>query len=124
MIDTQEINKKVEKLDAALREKLRLRGRTFAARVRKAGRLLPKRVHRAADTITQIQMRATHPKLSRLNDPVVFKRAVAVIHDHLDTVDPAERRKDRILGILGGLVFNLIVLIAAALMLMRWKGVI
>jgi hypothetical protein len=43
---------------------------------------------------------------------------------HLMTVDPKERRKDWILGILGGLAFNLLLIGALAIIWLRWRGIV
>lgn len=65
-----------------------------------------------------------NPKLARLHDPVAVDRAFKDITTHLDTIDPAERRKGMILGVMGGLVFNLLVLVGAIVLLLRWQDVI
>ena len=107
-----------------LRTRLRLRGRDFGVQLRRAGRLLPKRIHRAGRVLTEARTKLSHPKLARQIDPVLVEKAFEEINAHLATVDPADRRKGAILGWLGALVFNLIVVCALVIGLLRWQGLI
>lgn len=117
-------NTRVEELETALRTRLRLRGRDFGVQLRRAGRLLPKRIHRAGHVLTEARTKLSHPKLARQIDPVLVEKAFEEINAHLATVDPADRRKGAILGWLGALVFNLIVVCALVIGLLRWQGLI
>lgn len=123
MIDMVKFNHNVDELEQLLRAKLGLRGSNLAARLAKAGRRLPKRIHQAGSVITQTQISATHPKLARLQDQKVIDTAFDKITSHLETIDPKNRRKGLILGIVGGLVFNLILLVLAIVVFLRWQGV-
>ncbi|MDG1116838.1 MAG: hypothetical protein P8N72_06900 [Flavimaricola sp.] len=65
-----------------------------------------------------------NPKLARMVDAEKALGARDRLTAHLMTVDPKERRKDRILGILGGLAFNLLLIGALAVIWLRWRGVV
>ena len=70
-----------------------------------------------------------HPKLRTMVDQSKFERAHKALISHLKTIDPVlktidpvERRKTRILGVLGVISFNLILVVAALLIFLMWRG--
>lgn len=119
MIDTQDFNTRLERLQTGLRERMRLRGRTLEAQLRRAGRRLPKRQRRAGAIILGAQDWMAHPKLARVLDISQVNNAFADLHAHLDGIDPKEDRKTAILRLVGGMVLNL-ALLAGGLMLLLW----
>ncbi|WP_300548943.1 hypothetical protein [Roseovarius sp.] len=122
MIDTQEFNARLEGLQAVLRERLRLRGRTLEAQLRHAGRRLPKRQRRAGAIILGAQDWMAHPKLARVLDISQVNTAFADLHAYLDGIDPKEDRKTAILRLLGGMVLNLALLAGGLMLLLWWQG--
>ncbi len=115
---------RVAKLEEQMQTKLGTRGGSLQKRLARAGRRLPRRVRRAGQVITQAEAMAGHPKLARLRDDKAVDAAFREVSAHLQTIDPADRRKGIILGILGSVVFNLILLVVAVLFVMRWQGLI
>ncbi|MBM1219886.1 hypothetical protein JQU17_10460 [Ponticoccus sp. SC2-23] len=107
MIDDA-VQAKLDEIDTLLAERLHLRGPTLAAKVRKAGRLLPRAVSREAAYLAEAQQFAQAPKLARRIDETRLETAHRTVAEYLRTVDPAERLKDRILGILGIVAFNIL----------------
>ena len=124
MIEIETFQTRVATLEKLMQDKLGGRGRSLEKRFARAGRLLPKRIRRAGRRITEAQAALHHPKLARLQDPKALNAAFAEITAHLKTIDPADRRKGLVLGILGGLTFNLILLAAAVIALLHWQNVI
>ena len=124
MIEIETFQTRAAALEKLMQEKLGVRGRSLEKRFARAGRLLPKRIRRAGRLITEAQAALHHPKLARLQDPKALNTAFADVTAHLKTIDPADRRKGLVLGILGGMTFNLILLTAAIVALLRWQGVI
>ena len=124
MIDRDRFDQRAAALEEALQSKLGLRGRSLAARLGRAGRQLPGRIRRQGRVLTEAQQKLVHPKLARQIDDVRITGAFRDFDDYLGRIDPAERRKTAILRWLGGLVFNLIVIGAVLLALLRWQGLI
>jgi len=110
----------IHELRDLMRDRLRIRGNSFDAQVRKAGRLLPRGIRAHATTLIEARRLAQNPKLARQIDQAGITGAHAAIRDHLMTIDPRERRKDRILGILGILAFNFLLLGAAFVTWLVW----
>lgn len=117
MIDHAEIDAMAAKLSLALDEKLGLRRGSLARRVRKAGRRLPKRVRQQILQLAEAQKIAGNQHLARRLDGDALRAAQAEAMAHLASIDPRDRRIGAILGIAGGLVFNLILLVLALIMI-------
>jgi len=109
MIDTKRFDQRVETLRTALAERLRVRGPDLERQIRRAGRRLPRRQRRAAQTLLGAQDWMSHPRLARLLDRRAVDAAFDEMHRHLDRVDPVEDRRTALLRIAGGIVLNLII---------------
>lgn len=103
-------------------EKLSLRRGTLQTRLNRAGRRLPARIRAQAQLVAEAETLADHPKLALRIDQVRVARAHAEVRAHLRSIDPADRRRGAILGLLGGLAFNLLLLAGLTLAFLRWRG--
>lgn len=124
MIDEQDISRQVSALEQHLQDKLGLRRGSLARRLSKAGRRLPRRIHTAGKTITDAQLLLGHPKLARQIDAERLSTAFTTLNSHLETINPADRRKGLLLDFLGAIVLNLMVLSALIVGFLLWRGVI
>ncbi len=122
MIEIEKLHGRAQRLDALMQEKLGGKGRTLEKKFARAGRALPRRIQRAGRVITDAQQVAGHPKLARLSDPRALEQAFTEVTAYLRTIDPADRRKGAALGMLGGLVFNLLLLVAGVILVLHWRG--
>lgn len=111
---------KLSEIDGLLSERLHLRGRTFADKVRRARRHLPRRVSREAAYLAQVEQMAQAPKLARQIDETRLETALRLVGDHLKTIDRRERMKDRLLSILGIVAVN-ILLVGGITVYVLWK---
>ncbi|MCX7645293.1 MAG: hypothetical protein N2Z62_08375 [Rhodobacteraceae bacterium] len=111
-------------LSVLLERKLGLRGGGLEAQVRRAGRLLPRRVRRAALEIAEAERREGNPRLARQTDPARVARAFAEVERHLKAVDPAARRTALVLGILGSIALGLLALFAAVVTVLVLRGLV
>ncbi|MBM1814081.1 hypothetical protein [Pseudosulfitobacter pseudonitzschiae] len=116
------LDARTERLRDALDKALGVKGRTFSAALRKAGRRLPKHVRKQADVVVRAQAVDGHPKLRRTIDMAAVARAETDILAHLKTIDRADLRRGRLLGLAGVIVFNLIVVAALFVVWLVWSG--
>ncbi|MCM2561590.1 hypothetical protein M8756_05220 [Lutimaribacter sp. EGI FJ00015] len=123
-MDSQELARKTAHLNTLLEQKLGLRKGGLAARANRAGRDLPAWVRRNLQQLAEAETMASHPKLARMLDGQALEKAYTAAAAHLADIDPRERRKDRLLGLLGGLAFNMLLFAALVLALLRWQGFI
>lgn len=119
-MNAETLDRHIADIRALMRSNLRMRGATFEAQVKRAGRLLPRAVRRDAAQLIAARKLMENPKLARMVDPAQLTKAHANIITHLKTIDPAERRKDRILGFLGIIAFNILLMAGLFIAWLVW----
>lgn len=124
MIDPAWFQAELDRASTKLREKLGVRGRTFATRLRRAGRALPAHAQRAGQVLVEAQRLMDNPRLRRRIDEGQMRGALRELHAGLDPIDPKDRRKGALLGLAGSMVFNLMLVVAAVIFVLRWRGLI
>jgi hypothetical protein len=115
-------NKYADEVRRLIVQRLKIKGPTLEKALARAGRLLPQWAHREGRYLAQASQMMGHPKLRAMVDQSKFEKAHKALISHLKTIDPVERRKTRILGVLGGISFNLILVVAALLIFLVWRG--
>lgn len=118
------LTRQIEDVRRLMVGRLRMHGASLEDQARQAKRLLPRALVREAHYLAQAETLSRSPKLARMIDHKKARGARDRLTAHLMTVDPKERRKDWILGILGGLAFNLLLIGALAIIWLRWRGVV
>ncbi|WP_296418697.1 hypothetical protein [Pseudooctadecabacter sp.] len=111
-----------ENIRALIEERLRLKARSLSHGVRRAGRLLPPWARREARYLVQAAEMARHPKMQARIDDARVAKAHRDLTEYLTSIDPKEQRKTRILKVLGAVSFNLIVVVAAFITYLVWRG--
>ena len=104
----QTMQQMVDEVSAALRDKLRVRGRSLSGQIRKAGRSLPRGVRSDATYLAQSVALADNPKLARMIDMAKARRAHRNVLAHLDTIDLAAQRRNAALNLLASIMFALL----------------
>ncbi|KIN61995.1 hypothetical protein Z946_851 [Sulfitobacter noctilucicola] len=120
MLDAKDITRKVEAVKALLHAKFGIKQRPLSRMILKAGRRLPRRVQKQAQVLVEAERFGAHPKLARQMDGARVSQAYNVCVTYLDGIDVADRRKGRILGIAGAIVFNLLVVVAVFVLWLWW----
>ncbi len=116
------LDDRADRLAALIEERLGVRGNGLEAKLNRAGRRLPRWVRREAGRLVEARRMAAHPKLMRRTDPDALDRAFGRCESWLRGIDPAERRKDRILGPLAVNAFNLLVVAGLFIAYLVWAG--
>ncbi|MFT5743665.1 MAG: hypothetical protein ACI86S_001738 [Paracoccaceae bacterium] len=123
-MDANILHKQIEEIRGLMADRLRVRGRDLEHQVRKAGRLLPRHLRRDGAFLAQAQVMSQNPKLVRLVDRPRVDRAHADMVIFLKTVDAKDRAKAKLLGILGAVAFNLLVVFIAVVWYLWWRGLV
>jgi hypothetical protein len=105
-----------------IEERLGVRGRGLAAKLKRAGRLLPKHVHRDAEILLEAIGLQSHPKLARRIDAKSVALASDNVEAHLSGIDPKARRVDRFLNLLASNAVNLLVTATLVICVLLWRG--
>jgi hypothetical protein len=111
-----------DQIAALLQDRLGIRGKGLAAKLRRAGRLLPRHVRRQAEVLVQaVQMQAS-PKMARMVDGEAAQKAYQDCENYLSGIDAWDRRKGRIIGILSTSALNLLAVAALVVVVLVWRG--
>lgn len=103
-------------------KKLKIRGNGLEAKLRRAGRRLPRNVRREAERLVAAERYAGHPRLMMQLDMAQLQAAHARCERYAKGVDLTRRRKDRALNIAAAIAFNLLVVSAAFIWYLTWAG--
>ena len=113
-----------DRVSALMEERLSVRGRTLAEKVRKAGRRLPRKVREAASYLAKAAEMAQNPKLLVRVDESDVAAAYDICLRHLAPLGAGARRRGLLMSVAAQVVFGLIVVAGAAVLVMRWRGLL
>lgn len=114
----------IGRVRSSLRDKEGISGPDLDAALRKARRRLPRRIWRLGRRLSKVEPMVAHPKLVMTLDHAALRKAGAEVLSYLDGIDVADRRKGWWLGLLGSLVFNLLLFGALMIALLKARGLI
>lgn len=117
-----DITAKADALRAELAAHLGIQGRDLAQALRRAGRRLPRRIRQQAKVIEEAARLGGNPKLERRLDATRIEKAHAEVMAHLTTVNRADVRRGRLLGLAAVLAFNFILIATAFVFWLWWRG--
>ncbi|WP_375254524.1 hypothetical protein [Yoonia sp.] len=92
-----------------LAARLRVRGKTLAVQMRKAGRRLPRHIRRDLTYLIEAQQLDAHPKRAAQVDMGRATKARRSVLAYLETVDLAAERWTMILGVVASIAFAMLV---------------
>lgn len=111
-------------LEALMEKQMGVGGKGLPAKLRRAGRRLPKHVRRDVEMIAEALPIAQSPKLAKQIDLARLEVAERRVAAFLRGYDLADRRKGALLGLLGSLAFNLLALGVLVIAFLLWRGVV
>ncbi len=118
---THPLSAEIDEIRGLLSEKEMASGDLSSA-FTKARRRLPRHVFRQGMLLARARPLLDHPKLALTVDNKKLDQAAKDVLSHLRSVDLAERRKDRWLGVLGSVAFSLLAVAALFILVLRWRG--
>lgn len=113
---------RAEALAQLIEDKLGLGGTGLPAKFARAGRRLPRHIHREGAHILGALQQYRHPKLHARIDQPRLDRAFDVIEQYLASYDAAAHRRGVVLDWLAAQAFNLIALAGLTVIILRWRG--
>jgi hypothetical protein len=116
------LQKKIDELSALLAAQMKLRQKTFAAQIRKAGRGLPRKLRRDAAYLMRAQALFENPKLGSMVDEIAVANAHRRLKAFLEELDPKDLRKGQILGILSTISLMLIIIFIGVVYILVKRG--
>ncbi|TYB87073.1 hypothetical protein [Oceaniovalibus sp. ACAM 378] len=97
-------------------------GNGLDAKVKKAGRLLPRRIRRDAELLSDAARISEHPRLSRMANPTDTTRAYRDCKRFLIRIDGSERIVRFALGLVTANAFNFLAVSAVLIGVLVWRG--
>ena len=119
---SESIAEQSDRLALLIEERLGIRGDGLETKLRKAGRLLPRWLRQEASRLVAAQRLVKHPKLMRQADSMTLEKACKRCEKWLKSIDPAARRRARLLIFLALNAANLLLVTAMFVAYLVWSG--
>ncbi|GAA6195608.1 hypothetical protein [Pseudophaeobacter sp.] len=119
----QDIFADIEEVQELLRSHAEVSG-DLASALGKARRQLPRRIYKQGMRLANALPMLEHPKLRQTQDEKSLQQAAREVRNHLKKIDTADRRKGRMLEILGSMAFAILVVFVLLVTVLRWRGFI
>jgi hypothetical protein len=116
------IQQMADRVAQLLEERLGLGGKGLAAKMKRAGRMLPRKVREAGKQLAVSAQKAQNPKLLGQIDMGDVTEAYDVCLKHLIAIDPVDRKRGYLAGMIGSVAFGVLVLFIAIAVFLSWRG--
>lgn len=116
------IQQMADRVASLMDERLGIGGDGLSAKLKKGGRLLPRKVRGAAERLARAAEMAKSPKLMMQLDMGEIAEAYDLCVRHLGTISRRERRIGALVGVLASVALGLLVLAVIVLAVLRWRG--
>jgi hypothetical protein len=116
------VQQMADRVARLMEDRLRIRGRDLAEKLRRGGRLLPRAVRDEAAYLAEAVTMAQHPKIGRMLDEERIAHAYDACLRHLNGIGARERRIAALVGIAASVAFSLLVVALAFVGVLVWRG--
>lgn len=123
-VDPEDYTATCARLNDLLHRQMDARGGDLAASLRYAGRSLPRRVRRAGGRIVDLGEQMENPNIARVTGADDLARDVAIVERFLTRQNPGIRKARARANLAAGLAFQIAVVIALVIIVLRWRGLV
>ncbi len=116
------IQQMVERVSALMEERLAVRGATLTDKLRKGGRLLPRKVRAAAMRLGVAGAHVQNPRLLLQIDEAVVSRDYDICVRHLTAVNAGAGMRRMLGSMVAQVAFGLLMLGVAVIAVLKWRG--
>ena len=116
------LDRDVDDVRRLIEARLGLRGADLSDQIRKCRRALPRKLRQDGRALSIAHQHSQHPHLSRMLDEDAARAAAARLIAHLKGIDPRERRRTALIGWLGAISLNLLIVGAVLVAVLVWRG--
>ena len=116
------IQQMADRVAGLMEERLRVRGQGLSEKLRKGGRLLPRKVRAAAEVLAQGAAMAQNPKLLLQVDQAAVAAAYDTCVRHLGGVNGGDRRKGLVVGVAASIAMSVLVVALLVIAVLIWRG--
>lgn len=118
------VQQMADRVAALMEERLRVRGTGLRDKLRRGGRCLPRRIRKEAEYLAEVAFLAQNPKVQMLLDDERIAAAYDACVRHLQGTGRRGRVSGFVLDLAGSVVVQLVIVVALALAVARWRGLI
>lgn len=118
------VQQMADRVAELMEQRLRVRGKGLAEKLRRGGRALPRKVRKEAAYLAECAELAQHPKVQLMLDHERVARAYDICLRHLNGIGAADRMVGALLGVAGSVAFGLLVVAGLFLAIAVWRGLI
>jgi len=123
-VDPEDYTATCARLNDLLHRQIGARGQDFETSLRYAGRLLPRGVRLAGGRIVDLAAQLENQKIARVTDAEALARDVAIVERYLTRQNPKTRKARARANMAAGLAFQIAVVIALVIFVLRWRGLV
>ena len=116
------IQQMAERITALMEQRLRVKGKDLHEKLRRGGRVLPRRVRAAAVQLADAAERSQNPKLLLQIDEAAVVAAYDVCSKHLSKIDAGHRRTTGVLRTASSIVISLMLVVLIVIGVLHWRG--
>ena len=116
------IQQMADRVAALMEERLGLRGRSLADKLRRSGRVLPSAIRSEIGVIEEAARQAQNPKLRLRIDEARVARAFDLSIRHLSHIDASARRRNTWIGVANSIAISLFAVLVLTLGVLHWRG--
>ena len=116
------IQQMAERITALMEQRLKLKGKDLSEKLRKGGRLLPRRVRAAAEQLAVASERSQNPKLLLQIDEAAVVAAYDTCSRHLSKIDAGYQRTSSILRTASSIAGSLLIVALIVIGVLYWRG--
>lgn len=116
------IQQMADRVGQLMEERLSVRGRDLPTKLRKSGRLMPRKVRDAAASLGDAARKAQNPKLLGQIDLGQLTEAYDLCVRHLGAINVASRRRQVIGSVLSSIGFGVLMLGLLVIGVLVWRG--
>ena len=120
----EELQKMPAEISELMAERLGIRGKILAPKIRRAGRLIPKKVRLAAEQLADAEKKLQNPKLLKQIDEDSLAQSYYLCRIHLEGINRAATKSNKRADLLSSIAFNLLFLFILVTALVLWRGLI
>ncbi|MEI2685991.1 MAG: hypothetical protein V9G14_06680 [Cypionkella sp.] len=118
------IRQMADRVAELLEERVSAHGADLRARLKKAGRRLPRKVKLAGEKLADGAELAQNPRLYMQLDHADFARSYDVCVRYLTGIKPNERRNGLLMDLAGSIAFAILVVVIGLIAVLYWRGFI
>lgn len=118
------IQQMADRVAGLMEERLNIRGTGLAAKLRKGGRRLPRKVRVAAEELAAFAEKAENPRLLTQINIEEVATAYDLCVRHLSALQAGRQRANMLIGMAGSVAFILLVVAGLTIGFLFWRGLL